>query len=498
MSYQNNRVYWQAGENAKSFAVYVNGTYWKDFSRNYFDVNADGFATEFGESSHEIGIVCKTATMGIEPSEMKSYKVVLGNHIAMNDDQISWSGIGMGATYHISINGETPLQTGDTYLSMLQYTWKIGDNTITVTASYNNAEYICETVTVVKHPAPAISVSDNGWMSDNNPGNLYQLNNGAWGTTLPDVSTLNTNDVVRAKRAVSSPSAFEIASEVVEVKIVRANAPTIYVAGGTLQCTYDAGAYRLNVFYVVKNGNNWVPISSVNEIVNPGEYQLRATLVPKAEGFPGYNGFLSSGYSNVVDAIKPVAPDVEYDKDSHQLTSTTPGAKFYYVDENNVEHEITNGNTNTLPGGVFSVYARLNATVAGMLNSANTPDYLRKVVTNLDIDFLINVPQGTNSCYLNFGGCQDITSLTYTYKIEYYGADGTTVIGGIDRTGEPPITTTTKTNNGETIWTQVMYYHHQYATMANGYSSNDIQKIKITVYITIGNETMVKDATCFV
>lgn len=489
MSYQNNRVYWQAGENAKSFAVYVNGTYWKDFSRNYFDVNADGFATEFGESSHEIGIVCKTATMGIEPSEMKSYKVVLGNHIAMNDDQISWNGIGMGATYHISINGETPLQTGDTYLSMLQYTWKIGDNTITVTASYNNAEYICETVTVVKHPAPAISVSDNGWMSDNNPGNLYQLNNGAWGTTLPDVSTLNTNDVVRAKRAVSSPSAFEIASEVVEVKIVRANAPTIYVAGGTLQCTYDAGAYRLNVFYVVKNGNNWVPISSVNEIVNPGEYQLRATLVPKAEGFPGYNGFLSSDYSAVIDVTKPAAPSVTYNKDTHQLTSNMDGVKFYYVDESGVEQEIVGGNTNNLPGGVFLVYARLNATAPGILDSANTPEYARASVFNLDITFSVTPAQTGNLCSFVFGGCTDIDSLTYSYTIEYLDASGN-VIGGIDKSDTEKTSTAKR---GDNIVESVNYRAEGVFESGKGHA--DVVKVCVTITITVGSETLVKTYT---
>ncbi len=489
MSYQNNRVYWQAGENAKSFAVYVNGTYWKDFSRNYFDVNADGFASEFGEDTHEIGIICKTATMGIEPSEIKEYKVVLGNHITMGDDQVSWSGLGTGATYHISINGEAPLQTGDTYFAMNQYDWNIGDNTITVTASFGGAEYICETVTVIKHPAPSISVSDNGWVTDNHANNLYSYNNGPWGTTLPDVTTLSTNDIVRAKRAVSSATALEIASDVIEIKIARATAPTIYVAGGTLQCTYDSAAYQLNIFYTPVGSNNWVPISSVTEIVTEGAYQLRATLIPKAEGFPGYSGFLSSDYSAVIDVTKPAAPDVTYNKDTHQLTSTTPGAKFYYVDDSGVEHGIVGGNTSNMPGGVFLVYARLNATAPGVLNSANTPEYARASVFNLDITFSVTPRQTGNLCSFVFGGCSEIDSLTYSYTIEYLDASDN-VIGGIDKSDEEKTSTAKRDDN---IVESVNY--RVGATFESGKSHADVVKIRVTITITVGSETMVKTAT---
>ena len=492
MSYENGNVYWTAGEAVKSFSVYVNGTYWKDFSRNYFSVKNDGFVDSFAEGVHEISIVCKTAAMGIEPSEMKGYRVAIGNHITMSDGKLSWAGIGQGATYFVSVNGAT-YTFGENYIAQSECNWKNGNNIVTVNARLGGVEHICETVTIVKHSAPSISVSDSGWATDNNANNRYSVDGGAWSATLPDVSSLGAGDhTVRAKCTVAAGALFELESDEVEIKIKRASTPAIYVGGGTIQSSYDVESYTMKIFYASVGSNNWIAISSAEEIVNAGDYKLRAILVPKASAFPSYSGFLSSEYSAVVTAKKPAWPTVTYNRDTHMLTSNPVGAQFYYTDENGVEHEIVGGNTSNLPGGAFSVYARLNSAEDGVLNSANTPEYKRVSVFNLNIDFQANALQNQNVCNVTFGGCADISELTFTYKIEYFGADGS-LVGGMDRTKEPPITISTKTPDGTTIWTQLTYYHPQYSTG----SYNDIKSFKITVNIIFGTDVLIREATTY-
>ena len=489
MYYQNGNVYWNADESAKSFAVYVDGTYWKDFSRSYFSVTGDGFADAFSSSTHEIGIVCKTAVMGIEPSEMKSYQVAIGNHIKIDEGNIRWDSIGQGATYFVKVNGKE-LTLADAYVPMSECEWSVGNNTVSVSARLCGIEYICETATIIKLSAPTISISDGGWTTDNNQNNLYSVDNGAWSSTLPDVASLTAGDhTIRAKRAISSTDALEIESDEIEIKIMRPSAPTIYVIGGAVKCTYDASSYALKLFYAEKGSDNWIAISTADEIVNTGEYKLRASLTPRSDKFSSYDGLLSSAYSTVIEATKPGAPSVIYNKDSHTLTSDTAGAKFYYLDNNGEEHEVVGGNTSNLPGGVFTIYARLNSVTDGILNSANTPEHLRVSVFNLDIDMSVTV-SGQNTCNVSFDGCEEIDELVFTYKFEYYDSNGI-LVGGLDRTGETPVTITRKTADGKTMWTQLTYYHYQLSTG----SYNDIKTIKLIVNITFDTETLVREAT---
>ena len=489
MSYQNGNVSWVADENAKSFAVYVNGQYWKDFSRNYFSCDTDGFTDAFGTGIKEIGIVCKTATMGIESSDMKSYNVCIGNRIVMGDNRLEWTSLGQGATYFVTVNG-SEYTLADNYLTLGESSWSVGNNTISINARLGGVEYICETATVTKHPAPSISVTDSGWSTDNNENNMYKVNDGPWSNTLPDVSTLLAGEhTVISKRVVSSSTALELESDESTFKIVRASSPTVYISGGMLQCTYDSDKYTLKVFYAPLDSDSWIQISSTNDIVNPGEYKLRASLTPNASAFEGFGGFLSSSYSSEATATKPAYPSVFYDSSSHTLTSDPVGAQFYYVDENGEEHEIIGGDASTLPGGAFSVYARFNATEDGVLNSANTPEHKRVSVFNLDIDFSVNALANQNTCYLNFKGCADISELNFTCKIEYFNANGE-LIGTWDRS-DTDVKATNKTSDGDTIWTSLTYYHAQFVSC----SFNDIKTFKVTVVIDFGTETLTREAT---
>ena len=494
MSYQNGTVSWQADESAKSFAIYVDGVYWRDFSRNHFSVETDNFAATFGERTHKIGIVCKSSVVGVEASEMKTFAVSVGNHIYLQDGQLRWNNIGTGSTYFVQVNG-TSYTFGDSYFSMSECNWQVGNNTVVVNARLNGEEYVCETVTVIKHPSPSVSVSDAGWQTDEASHILYSMDGGAWSATLPAIETIASGDhTVRAKRVVSSATAFEIESDTVEIRFTRAAPPSIAVAGGALQSGYDASRYSITLFYRAFEAQDgtWIPVSSLSEIITAGKYVLRAVLTPKASAFPGYAGILSSDYSASVTVTKPEAPDISYDVTQGQLSSSAAGARFFYIDENGAEQEVINGKTGSMPGGVFEVYARLNATEPNVLHSENTPEYARVSVFNLDIDFLVTPIQNQNTCYFVFDGCADIKSLTYTYKIEYLDSNGT-VIGGIDKS-EVPITSSTKRNDAIV---QTVNYRTE-GDFKSGYGHADVKKIRVTVTIDSGSDTLVKTYTATV
>lgn len=492
MSYADDKVSWQASANATSFAVYVDGIYWKDFSRNYFSIEGDGFADAFGSGIHEIGIVCKTATMGIEPSNQNSYHVAIGNHITMVDGTLSWSDIGLGATYFISVNGTT-YTTDTAYLSAQQCDWKVGDNTVTLQARVDGTEYVCETVTVVKQAPPSLSVSDSGWSADSNSNNRYSIDGGTWSTGLPNIDTLSPGaHTIRAKRIVASSQLLELESEEITLKLMRAEAPSIQVAGGVLQCAYDTSRYALKIFYATSGSSNWTAATSVDEIVQGGQYQMKASLVPLASAFPEFDAMLASSHSAAITVTKLPCPSVIYNPDTHILTSDQPGARFYYLDEAGTEHEIIGGDTQNMPNGVFLIYARLNATEDGVLSSAITPAYKQVSVFNVNIDFHVNALQNQNVCNLTFEGCNDINELSFTYKIEYFDANGT-LVGSMDRTSEPPITITTKAADGAILWTQLTYFHPQFSSC----SYQDFRTFKITVFIDFGNETLVREASTY-
>jgi hypothetical protein len=324
------------------------------------------------------------------------------------------------------------------------------------------------------------------------------VNGGAWATKdeLPPIATLGAGDhTVQMKREVSSATALEIESDPVEVKIKRATVLTIRVMGGILNCSYDESSYDLSLFFASVGSDAWSAPSDLSAITAAGTYKLRATLTPKATAFPGFSILLPSAYSEECTATKPEAPDVTYDPTTRRLSSTTVGAKFYYLDEAGVEHEVKNGDANELPGGVFQIYARLSATGMDMLHSENTPVGLRAPVFNLDIGFTLTPPYNpatNNGCKLIFSGCTEISSLRYTYEIKYYNAVGTYI--GMFPTSEQ----VSSYKEGDQIIQTVTFYHRQQSQFEPGYAFADIETVTITVYIDGGTDTLVKSATMII
>lgn len=488
MSYADGNVSWTADAEAKSFAVYVDGQYWKDFSRNYFSVRGDGFAEAFGETTHEIGIVCKAVTVGIESSDVKSWRVALGNRITAEADRFSWTAIGTGATYFVTVN-DASYTLGEPYLPLSMCEWLKGDNTVSISARYSGYEYICETITVKKLQSPTLSASDKGWVHDGSAYNRFSVDGGSWSDTLPDIGTLTEGDhTIRVKRVVSGQNVFEIESDVAEYKVKRAATPTVRVDGGEFISSHDPDQFDLVVYYTPANTDAWQRIDNLSVISEAGTYRLRAALIPKESAFPTYCGFLTSGLSKEITVDKPAAPDVSYDSTKGQLSSSTPGVSFYYVDESGNEQEIPFGKTAGMPGGVFKVYARLNAQKPNTLHSDNTPDYARVFVFNLDVDFSVTKTDD-RMCAFVFSGCTDIESLTYTYVIEYLDSAGA-VIGGIDKSDAPVISSAKR---GDSIIQAVNYRLE--GILTGSHQFDEVRKLRVTITIDGGSDSMVKTYT---
>lgn len=494
MSYRDGTLSWQAGADAKTFLIYVDGVLWKEISRNNFSFENDGFAQTFGAGAHKIEIVCKTSASGVEPSDKVGYNVSFGNKTSIGGGLVRWQNIGVGSTYFVYVNGV--LHTyNDSYFSVSDCTWQNGVNEVSIVARLNGEEYICETFTVKKHAAPTVSVTDTGWFLETVGGELYSVNGGEWTSTLPDISAIAPGvHTVRAKRAVSAPDAFEIESDITEITVSKPVAPVIRLNMGVLECsTFDSEALELVLEYYDANINSWIAIDSVEAIVHAGEYRLRAYFRAKAS-VGGTVCALSSDRSAELRVRMPEAPNVVYDAATGRLSSSTPGARFYYLDENGAEHEIPEGKVSNLPGGVFKVYARLNATDSNTLNSRNTPEQEQVSVFNLDIDFAVSPIAGSNQCYLLFSGCNEIDSITYSYKVNYLDASGQT-IGGLDRSYS--FSTQGKTSPSADSISCLINYRTGGEFNGN-YTQNDVSKIEVIVYIDGGTETLWKSYTASV
>ena len=491
MSYRDGVVSWEASADAKIFRVYVDGVQWKDFSRNYFSFENDGFSQAFGNGTHKVEIVCMTSASGVENSDKAGYNISFGNKATMNGGLISWQNIGVGSTYFVYVNGVLHTYS-DSYFSTSDCTWQNGTNDVSIIARLNGEEYLCESFTVKKHTAPTISATDTGWFVGNSGYELYSINGGAWTSTLPDISTIAAGThTVRVKRAVSAPDAFEIESDITQITINKPTAPVIRLNAGSIECSlFDSEALDLMLEYYDSDLASWISISSVEAIIHAGEYRIRAYLRAKAT-VGGYDCCLSSDRSAEIRAVKPAAPDVIYDAATGRLSSSVPGARFYYLDEYGKEHEIPEGKVFNLPGGVFKVYARLNATDANTLNSQNTPAQEQVSVFNLDIEFMVTPIANSNQCYLLFSGCNEIDSITYAYKITYLDASGQ-AIGGLDKSYS--FVTQNKTSpTSDTISCLINY--RTGGDFTGSYTHSDVSKIEVTVYIDGGTETLQKSYT---
>ena len=494
MTYRDGTLSWVAGADAKMFRVYVDGVQWKDFSRNNFSFENDGFAQAFGSGAHKIEIVCMTSASGVENSDKVGYNVVFGNKTTISGGLVSWQNIGVGSTYFVYVNGV--LHTyNDSYFSVSDCTWQSGVNEVSIVARLNGEEYLCESFTVKKHASPTLSVTDTGWFVENSGYELYSVNGGAWTSTLPDISAIAPGThTVRVKRAVSAPDAFEIESDVTQITVDKPVAPIIRLNMGVLECsTFDGDALELVLEYYAADISSWIAIDSVEAIVHAGEYRLRAYFRARA-GVGGADCRLSSDRSAELLVRKPEAPNVVYDAVTGRLSSSTPGARFYYLDENGAEHEIPEGKVSNLPGGVFKVYARLNANDSNTLNSQNTPAQEQVSVFNLDIEFAVSPISGSNQCYLLFSGCNEIDSITYSYKINYLDASGQ-VIGGLDRS----YSFSTQSKASPTSDAISCLINYRTGGEFNGnYTHDDVSRIEVTVYIDGGTETLRKSYTASV
>lgn len=491
MAYRDGVVSWQASADAKIFRVYVDGVQWKDFSRSNFSFENDGFAKDFGNGTHKIEIVCMTSVSGVENSEKAGYNVIFGNKASMNGGLLSWQNIGIGSTYFVYVN-DALYTYSDSYFSTADCTWKVGVNEVSIIARLGGQEYICESFTVKKHAAPTISVADTGWFLENSGYELYSINGGAWTSTLPDISAIAAGThTVTAKRTVTATDAFEIESDTIRITVNKPKAPVIRLNAGAIESSiFDGESLELMLEYYDADIASWISINSVEAIIHAGEYRIRAYFRAKANA-GDYDFSLSSDRSAEIRALKPAAPNVIYDAATGRLSSSVPGARFYYTDENGKEHEIPEGKVSNLPGGVFKVYARLNATDSNTLHSQNTPVQEQVSVFNLDIDFMVTPITNSNQCNLVFSGCNDIDSITYSYQIKYLDASDQ-VIGGIDKSHS--FVTQGKTNPSSDIIAGLINY--RIGGEFNGsYTHSDVSKIEVTVFIDGGTETLQKSYT---
>lgn len=481
MTYSDGVVTWYTDDPyADIFSIYVDGEYWRDLSRNRLLLEADGFISEFGRTDHTIGIVSKSSASGTEPSEMKSYTITFGRPISMNGETLKWADIGTGASYFVTVNGEEHTLR-ESYLVFSEYKWQTGSNTVTVTARLGDTEYICGTVSLEKLSAPTVSLTPSGWSVTGTGTHLYSVNGGVWSETLPDVTALTAGDyTVRVKRIPSSGDSFEISSDINEIKINKAPTVFISVSAGELIGQFDSNKYYLKLYYAPHGTQIWSEISSLGGIRMSGDYDIRAMLCAKQEAFEGYTGLITSEYSNTVTVHKPSAPNVIYDSEAGLIYSDVPGAKFYYTDENGEECEIPGGRVSNMPGGVFRVYARLDAAGANTIDSESTPESGRVPVFNMNITLSISKKNETQ-CYVNFGGCSDISSITYSYKIIYYGADGG-ILGELDKSSSVKTAKKSSFYDNDKIIDQINYSWDGIVD-----EGAEVKTIELVIYIDSGD-----------
>lgn len=481
MSYENDKVSWEAESSATIFSVYVDGQFWQDLYRKYFSIEADGFASEFGEGQHTVGIVCKSSAIGTEPSEMVSYDVSVGNHAKIEDNTLQWNPVGVGATYIVWINGEEAFRLNSPIFSLADWEWKEGANTVAITVILNDKTVILEAASVTKLSKPSIYISGGNWVTDGNANNRYSVNGGEWQSSLQNLSSLEAGDyTVTAKRIASSGAAFEIESDIVEVKIRKIATPTISVNSGEIICNYDQIKYSLNLYYSNAQDGTYSSISNLSEIRTAGEYFIKATLSAFGGTENGFDYVIDSDYSLPVSVVKLEAPSVYYNEGEGRVTSDSANVKFYYI-YNGEEVELRDGLISNLPQGIFEIYARRIAQAANELTSENSPADKRAEVFNMNITLSISVYTQSQFTVI-FGGCEEIDSLTFSYEVNLYDRNNT-YIGQTLSQSETTVQKGTISNSN--IVTTINYRAN--ATFEPGYGHTDVYRVELVVYISSGS-----------
>lgn len=487
VKYQDGIISWSSVPNAQYYDIYINDAQ-KPLSLDRPNVVIDEFSNLVTDDEPpKITIISKTNQSGFEQSELSDvFRVATSVKVTMNAEgnALVWDSLGEGFTYNVTVNGTSYTGFNESRFS-LERNWNVGQNTVSVGASKGGVPYICETVIVTKLAAPEVtSVSDDG-LKIANSGKLnlmYKLGDDDWTDTAPEISTLEDGEhIVLVKSIPQAKANLTLPSEEVEVKIVRAPIPSIEVKGGKLQCEYDSSKYTLVLEYQKDSDTSrWTVISSVDSLVGGASYTLRAHLEPNATAFAGYKGLLSSANSGVINVEKPAAPDVSYDEQNNKLTSTTPNAQFYYLD-NGVEKEIENGNTKDIKGSI-NVYARLNAvkTSTNVLNSDNSEPIN---VNKLELTFSLSLMMNSNKqCYFKFGGCSELNIIKFTYTIEYLD-DSNQVIGTLSV--DDPVEIKNESGKDDVVKTITYFANGQ----VSGVVRADVKKIRVTVNIDGATQT---------
>lgn len=495
VTYTANRVYWKAEEAATAYDVYVDGMLWKEFDRKYFYVETDGFAKEFGNGVFAIDIVSKSSRTGAVPSEKAEFNVAIGNRISLTENTLSWDAVeadSSGAvTYSVLINESEPLTLSQPYFALTDANWKDGENTATVTAKYGSTTVVCETVKVTKLVKPQVSVSGGKWVTDGNADNRYSVNGGEWLTELPNLDDIAAGEyTVQAKRAKSSEDAFEIESDIVEIKLFKPAAPTsVSVSGGEIVCNYDKTKYDIKL-YIADNenmpGGTYYELSSLSDIHMPGKHYIKAVLVGKEGANTEYDWVVPSDRSDHIEVTKLTTPALIYNQGDPAVTADiiNSNLKFYYKQDGE-EKELVGGLISNLPKGAFAVYARVEATKENELSSDNS----RSVsVFNLDIALSVSrITSGTGRRFnVTFDGCEGIDELKFTYDIVHYNASG-------DKLGTIKVSETTtftkEDNASDSIFGRLDFFAD--AT----FETRETRKIDLIVYISSGTETQQLTAT---
>ena len=491
MKYENNVISWEADPKANSFKVYVDGAYWKDFGRKYFNIQTDGFLDSFTNAPHKIEVVATSSTVGIVDSSKFGYDVQIGDHITLNENMLTWSSVGLGATYYVTFNDQNK-ELGAPYISLDELTINEGENLISVYAIYDGKTIVCETATLYKNAKPTINYANGNWVLETDASISYKYDNGEWAASLIAVSDiLDGAHTVKAIRNKGTSRPLEINSDEVSLTIYRLAAPVISANYGQIDATYDKTKYRLDLYFAEETSENYALMNSFDDIIQEGNYNIKAKLVGKTENSE-YDIFLDSNFSNTVLVKKLAAPDVTKDDATNKVTSSATNVKFYYLN-NDVETELAGGLISNLPAGVFEIYARRIAAAVNELDSAPTPTNQRVTVFNLNITLEVNKHQTSQSqFYLYFNNCDELDSLSFDYTFEYYD-------GSNNKIG-------TKSQNGISVTkTQAMgnriVYLANYRTdviFEPGYTQQNIYKVEITIKIKSGSSVQTLTATFIV
>lgn len=478
-SYSGGRIRWEAGAGATSFSLYVDGEYWRDVTRNYIDVEADGFASFFGEGEHAIGVICRSSLSGVEVSDMAEFSVDVGNRIFRDGDVLRWDSVGQGATYTVVLNGQQLAPLVSPYLAVGEAQWREGENTLSVTAELGTRTIVCETATVTKLSAPRVSVAGGTWVSDGGASARYRFDGGAWSASLPALAGLAAGEHTLEAMRAGDPASLQLDSDSALLTIRKLASPVISVEGGQLAGNITAEGCTLQLYYCREGGSSYTRISSLADIRTAGNYTVYAAFSATDALAAQYGCVLDSEPSNEVPVTKLPAPSVFYEEGAEFVTSDAEGARFFYMQDGE-ERELPGGQVAALPAGTFQIYARLYASAPGELTSENTPQDARVSVYNLDVTLSINKAT-TNQIYAVFDGCEGIASLSFTYEMRYYNAEGAQIGKRVS------IVEVTVNNDADaslsTIATRLPYNTFD-ILFEEGYSFEDARELELVVYFS--------------